>query len=83
MAKLFNETVGDLLERDMKGDLVTAHVWTSSAKGAKPLSTMVKEILVDIYNDGYKGFPNIQYSSTFDSNEGVVIFSAFITATKI
>lgn len=83
MTKLFNETVGDLLERDMKGDLVTAHVWTSSAKGAKPLSTMVKEILVDIYNDGYKGFPNIQYSSTFDSSEGVVIFSAFITATKI
>lgn len=83
MTKLFNETIGDILEKDMKGDLVTAHVWTSSAKGAKPLSTMVKEILVDIYNDGYKGFPNIQYSSTFDSNEGVVIFSAFITATKI
>ena len=83
MTTLFNETIGDIMERDMRGDLVTAHVWTSSAKGAKPLSTMVKEMLVDIYNDGYKGVPNIQYSSCFDSNEGVVIFSAFITASKI
>lgn len=78
MTKLFNETIGDILEKDMRGDLVTAHVWTTSKKGATPLSEMVKNMLVDVFNEGYKGVPNIQYSSTFDSREGVTVFSAFI-----
>ena len=83
MTTLFNETIGDILERDMRGDLATAHVWTSSAPDAKPLSEMVKNMLVDLFNDGYKGIPNIQYSSCYDSNIGAVVFSAFITVAKI
>nr|DAR86905.1 MAG TPA: hypothetical protein [Bacteriophage sp.] len=83
MTKLFNETIGDILEKDMKGDMATAHVWTSSEYGAKPLSDMVQNMLVKLYNDGYKGKPEIQYSSTFDTCKGFVIFSAFIIVYRI
>ena len=38
MTKLFNETIGDILEKDMKGDMATAHVWTSSEYGTKYVS---------------------------------------------
>lgn len=83
MTKLFNETIGDMLEKDMRGDVCVGHVWTSSEKGATPLTDLVLDMVVKFKNDGYNGIPNIQYSSTFDSGNNTVIFSAFITVSKI
>ena len=83
MTTLFNETIGQKLERDMKGDVCMGHVWTSSEKGATPLTDLVLEMVCKFKNDGYCGVPQIQYSSAYDSGNNTVIFSAFITVTKI
>jgi hypothetical protein len=83
MTTLFNETIGDRLEREMRGDVCMGHVWTSSEKGATPLTDLVLEMVCKFKNDGYNGIPQIQYSSTYDSGNNTVIFSAFITVTKI
>lgn len=83
MTTLFNETIGDVLEKDMKGEMCVGHVWTSSKKDATPLNDLVLELIVKFKNDGYNGVPNIQYSSAFDTGNNTVIFSAFITVSKI
>ena len=83
MTKLFNETIGDMLEKDMRGDVCVGHVWTSSEKDATPLTDLVLDLVVKFKNDGYNGIPNIQYSSSYDADNRTVIFSAFITVTKI
>ena len=80
---ILNETIGQKLEREMRGELCAGHVWTSSQKGATPLNDLVLELIVKFKNDGYNGVPNIQYSSAFDSGNNTVIFSAFITVSKI
>lgn len=83
MTTLFNETIGQKLERDMKGEMCVGHVWTSSKKDATPLNDLVLEMICRFKNEGYNGIPQIQYSSAFDSGNNTVIFSAFITVTKI
>lgn len=83
MKNRITKTVGDLLERDMKGDVCMGHVWTSSEKGATPLTDLVLNMVCEFKNEGYNGIPQIQYSSTFDSGNNTVIFSAFITVSKI
>ena len=65
-----------------KGQIATAHVWTSSDKDAKPLSDMVSNMICELQNEGYLGQPQVQYSSCFDTNKGIVVFSAFIMVSK-
>ena len=66
----------------MKGAYATAHVWTNNRPNATPLSRKVLDAIHDLQNDGYLGEPQIQYSTTYDSNEREVIFSAFIIIKK-
>ena len=54
------------------------HVWTSNKGGEKPLSLLIAEALDSANEKGYKGVPNVQYSSTFDAGNNLVIFSAVI-----
>lgn len=65
-----------------KGQIATAHVWTNNRPNATPLSQKVMNMILDLQNDGYLGEPQIQYSSTYDSNEREVVFSAFIIISK-
>ena len=54
------------------------HVWTSNKQGEQPLSLLVAEALQSAADKGYKGIPNIQYSSAFDAGNNAIIFSALI-----
>lgn len=83
MTTLFNETIGEKLEREMKGDVCMGHVWTSSEKGATPLTDLVLNMVCEFKNEGYNGIPQIQYSSTYDTENNTVIFSAFIMVSKL
>ncbi|UTV60823.1 hypothetical protein JDFnp1_35 [Fusobacterium phage JD-Fnp1] len=74
--------VQELLIEKAKGQFATAHVWTISEQGADPLSQKVMNMILDLQNDGYLGQPQVQYSSCFDTNKCVVVFSAFIMVSK-
>ena len=69
-------------EKGLNKKAFIGHVWTSSKQGEKPLSVLVAETLDSASSKGYKGVPNIQYSSTFDVSNNVVIFSALITVYR-
>lgn len=65
-------------EKGLNKKAYISHVWTSSRTGEQPLSLLIAEALQSAVDKGYKGVPNIQYSSTFDAGNNVVIFSAVI-----
>lgn len=69
-------------EKGLNKKAYISHVWTSSRTGEQPLSVLVAETLQSAVEKGYKGVPNIQYSSTFDAGNNVVIFSALITVHR-
>lgn len=69
-------------EKGLNKKAYIAHVWTSSKAGEKPLSLLVAEALDSANGKGYKGIPNIQYSSAFDTGNNAVIFSALITVSR-
>lgn len=65
-------------EKGLNKKAYISHVWTSNKQGEQPLSLLVAEALQSAAEKGYKGVPNIQYSSTFDTGNNAVIFSALI-----
>lgn len=65
-------------EKGLNKKAYISHVWTSSRTGEQPLSLLIAEALQSAADKGYKGIPNIQYSSAFDAGNNVVIFSALI-----
>lgn len=69
-------------EKGLNKKAYIAHIWTSNAEGEKPLSLMIAEKLESASEKGYKGIPNIQYSSTFDAGNNLVIFSALIIVNR-
>ena len=65
-------------EKGLNKKAYIGHVWTSNKEGEKPLSLLIADALGSANEKGYKGVPNIQYSSAFDAGNNAVIFSALI-----